>query len=888
MKKFLLVAFAALLVGSATAQFAKKQAAGKPQAQREIVQKAAVKKSYSAVSAKEAKAVLDKTSKALELTAETKNALKLVGKKFASNKRTAKAGLNKIEKPSSVKILGMRKADANNSIEGTWTFALGDYYFQTSTLSTLYVDFEAELLEGGLVTFEDPTGNELPFVAVFDEQANTLTFSPMYTYQVTLQGGGVYQLYQNPFVYNYEKEDLDHQVITATYNPEKGEIKFAKDNGIAWEAHSDTEGTFAGYFGIYDLEGASRDGSGGGGSEGGDVTVQAVYEGTGTQVNEGSVEWEMYLGTATDGTLLVQDVIPSPFDGGVVVEYTRVGNNIVIAPQVVASGTSAQSPTGELYVYLESATSTDGSITLTMDNAGNITGTYSILYGAYSTDTYNDDDYLGYYGSFVQNIKYTVPGNIVTPTVSFEPGNLVLFAGLGLNGYSFLYNLAFTGAYAPVSFNNLTTDKVTEWQWSVSRESVDEEEAEVYQTGNEKDFTFNTVGGDAYSDIQLVGVNQTAVSQPFTFGWGKSDVFADYGFQLYAGGSESQFILNNETPAIITRQDPDGDLTFYTNWATPEKATNSMSKIYCYHEKPATPLYIEGVTLPLVNGSYNSDFNLHIKIYEASYPIGGKLSLGRVLAEGDATVENVNADYNMGLTAVEFTDLYVEDEIGMSETIKHLFLDTEFVIAIEGWDNGTFTGVLGSQDAPLDNARASTWFEMTGEEGSMYSYTSWKTSLFVGLLGATSGWLYTEDDTNVSIPASGEAVSIKVHPMYANIEANENGSLTRLWLDDSSDEIPEWLAVGIANEDYDETFTFDLVFEADALPEGAESRSATLVFVQEGAKLTVTVTQEAGETGISTVTKTTTDGKVYNLSGRQVKPAHKGLVISNGKKYIAK
>lgn len=887
MKKYLLIAFAALLVGSATAQFVKKQAAGKPQAQREITQKATVQKSYSVVPAKEVKAVLDKSSKAFELTAETQNAMKLVGKKFTSNKRTAKTGVNKIQKPSGVKLLGMRRAEADNSIEGTWTFALGDYYFQDSSLETLYVEFEATLLENGLVTFEDPTGSELPFVAEFDENANTLQFSPMYTYQVSLTNGSVYQLYQNPFVYNYETEALDHQTITATYNPEQGEITFAADNGIAWEAHADTEGTFAGYFGIYDLEGASRDGSGGGGSEGGNVTVQAVYEGIGTQVNAGAVEWEMYLGTDTEGTLLIQDVIPSPFDKGVVVEYTRSGNNIIIAPQIVASGTSTQSPTGELYVYLEDATSADGTITLTMDNAGNITGTYSILYGAYTTNTYNADDYLGYYGSFVQNIKYNVPGNIVTPTVSFEPGNLVLFAGLGLNGYSFLNNLAFTSAYAPVSFNNLTTDKVTEWQWSVSRGNGDDEEAEVYQTGNQKDFTFNTVGGDAYSDIQLVGVNQTAVSEPFTFGWGKSDVFAEYGFQLYAGGAESQFILNNETPAIITRQDPDGDLTFYTNWATPEKAANSMSKIYCYHEKPSAPLYIEGVTLPLVNGTFNSDFNLHIKIYEASYPVGGKLSLGRVIAEGDATVENVNANYNMGLTAVEFTELYVEDEIGMSETLPYLFLDTEFVIAIEGWDNGTFTGVLGSQDAPLDNARASTWFEKSDETGSMYSYTSWKTSLFVGLMGATSGWLYTEDNTNVAIPATGEAVSIKVRPMYCNAEANENGSKTRLWLDDSSD-APEWLTFGIANEDYEDAFTFDLVFEAEALPAGMTNRSAELVFVQEGAKLTVKVTQGEGTGITSTVTKTATTGKTYNLSGRQVKAGQKGLIIRDGKKFIVK
>ena len=889
MKKFLLMAFAVLFVGAANAQVAKKQPATKPQVKHEIMQKATVQKSYSVVPAKDAKIALDKTIKAAKLTESEKSSLKPVTKNFASGKRkNVMTNLNMIEKPHAMKINGMRKAEgtADASIEGTWTFYLGDYYFQTSTLSTLQVEFEATLLDGGLVTFEDPTGNELPFVAEFNEGTNTLTFSPMYTYQVSLQNGTVYQLYQNPFVYNYTAQALDHQAITATYNPEQGEIKFAADNGIAWEAHSDTNGTFAGYFGIYDLEGASRDGSGGGGSEGGDVTVQAVYEGYGTQVNAGAVQWNMYLGTAADGTLLVQDVIPSPFDNGVVVEYTRSGNNIIIAPQIVASGASTQSPTGELYVFLESATTADGTITLTLDNEGNITGTYSILYGAYTTATRNDDDYLGYYGSFVQNIKYNVPGNIVTPTVSFETGNLVLFAGLGLNGYSFLSNLALTGAYATTNFANLTTDATTGWNWTAT---VNEEDV---VTGTDQNFGIYLAGNDMASNVTLVGINQTAESAPFTFGVGK--YLEDNGQPhytdnyIYSGGYEGQFMLNGETPAIMTRQDPDGDLTFYTNWATPDKATNSMSKIYLYHEKPATPLYIEGITLPLVNFTYQPNFNLHIKIVKADYSTS-KIALGEVIAEADANLNSINDAYDMGLTGIEFTELYKESEDGLSEGIDYLFLDSEFVIVIEGWDNGTFTGVLGSQDAPLDNARSSVWFEKSDEEGSMYSYTSWKTSLFVGFLGAAYGYLNTEDNTNVAFEPAGGQATIHVNPMFSNAEGSEE--MTRLWLDDSSDD-PEWITIDFANEVYSEDdFSFDLVIKADELPAGAESRTANLVFVQEGAKLVVTVTQtEGASTSInSTVVNNGEKNVYYNLQGvRVANPQQKGIYILNNKKVVVK
>ena len=290
------------------------------------------------------------------------------------------------------------------------------------------------------------------------------------------------------------------------------------------------------------------------------AAVQAVYEGFGTDLQDGAVTWNMYTGTDQAGTtLLVRDVIPDPFgfENGVVVEYTQSGNNIVIAPQLVASNSA-----GTMFVYLIDASSADGSITLTMDNNGNITGTYDILYGAFSKETkdMNDMDlYLGYY-SYVQNVKYNVPGVIVTPEVSFEPGNLVLFAGLGMSGYSYNNNLAITSAYAPVSFSNLTTDKVTEWKWSATRESADGKEETL--TSGEKDFVINTVGLDTYSNINLVGVNQTATSEAFKFGFGKSDVFEGYDAYLYAGGTQYQFNFADDTYATMTRQDPDGDLTF--------------------------------------------------------------------------------------------------------------------------------------------------------------------------------------------------------------------------------------------------------------------------------------------------------------------------------------
>lgn len=622
--------------------------------------------------------------------------------------------------------------------------------------------------------------------------------------------------------------------------------------------------------------------------------VQEAYEGTATDrsTNE-TVNWEMLSGVATDGqTLLLQDVVPNPFGfDHTTAPYTITDNKIVIKPTLVASSDNyTGSPSGKAYIFLEDAKSSDGSITLTLDDKGSITGSYEIIYSIYPNETYNYNEWISTYAGYA-NVQYSLPGEIKAPVVSFEPSSLILYAGMGLNGYSFTNNLSITGAYANTTFANRTTDTATGWDWSAT---YNDESALL--TGTSKDFSVYLKGGDLLSNVTLVGNNKGAESEPYTLGIGTiideqtgapryTDNF------IYAGSSESQFLLNNETPAIITRQNPDGDLTFYTNWATPDKASNSMSKIYVYHEKPATPLYIEGVTLPMVNFSAEPNFNLHIKIVKVNYPATAtRPTLGEVIAEADATTTNVNDAFDAGLTAVEFDELYKENEDGLTEPLDYLFIDSDFVILIEGWNNGTFTGVLASQASPLDNARTSTWFEMAGEPGTMYAYTTWKTSLFVGLLGATYGYLYTENDKNIVVPNEGGTTSIKVNPMYSNTEANEAGSKTRLWLDDSSDAIPNWLKVNFANEDYTDSYTFDLVFEAEALPAGVDGRSAHLVFVQEGAKLEVNILQGTAATGVEKVTvKKNSQEGFFNLQGvRIAAPTQKGIYISNGKKYVVK
>ena len=659
-----------------------------------------------------------------------------------------------------------------------------------------------------------------------------------------------------------------------------------------------------------------------------ETTIDQEYNAHGVDyfANE-AVDWIMQRGTTVmddeevhffvDMTPLI-DTFTGIYPNGIDVEYEQVGNTLTVRPQVIAN-IPADEESGAEYIMLFSYTSQDGSIVLTEDKAGLLTiDNESVAIGAWSTSDFDPtfDSYLGSY-IIVDNPKYRVPDAPAEAPkdVYCEPKELVLFAGLGYSGYSYNDNLAVMGAYAPTTFRNATMDVATDFAWSVN-EITDDDETTI--TSSDRNFVLNTKGGAIYEDFSLTAYNQKEASDPYN--WGTGNCLTDDGevryeaIHAYAGKGASYFQFSDGTSAVMTRQNPDYDLTFYVNWATPDIGNNysvgSISTIYSYQGKPATPLYMTGVTLPMVSFNANDDFNLHIKICKCTRSARGSLTLGDVIAEGDATLENVVDDYDAGIKAVEFTELYVEDEFGMSETVDYLFIEDEFVIIIEDWDNGTFSGVLGSQQYNF-NEITSTWFTRTGETGLRYYGGGWP-MLFIGLLDATYGYLYTEDDTNLIFAKDGGTSSIHVDPMYYALDEETDEPTYLLYTEsvtedgEEVDDIPEWLSFEIANEDYTtataidddgEEYTYfvngidyDLVVNVEALPEGVENRTAQVVFVQTGAKLTVTITQDVDPDGISTVVEKTPikNSRAYNMAGQPVGKNYKGIVVKDGKKVLVK
>lgn len=607
---------------------------------------------------------------------------------------------------------------------------------------------------------------------------------------------------------------------------------------------------------------------------------EVAYTGIGKAKSDSKkYTWTMELGKYGEFDV-VRDIVPTIFnDGELDVVATRNGNTITIEPQKIAE-------TERYKIYIESSTTEDGVITLTLDAQKHIAlpDGEGILLGAFE-DEYDPDHgagYLGYYEIY-NNITYYASDEqipVPAPAVYVDGTSRgMLYAGMGRSGYSFTYNLCTLPSDCDFTFTNYTSDDANVWKWNA--DVMGEETVESQISGSEYDFTFNVENNVTLSNINVVGSNLGNESSPFVVSAGAGKEIAYF----YGSGAQDQFEFTDGTCATMTLNDPNNTIKFYTNWATPDIYSTSISKIYAYGFKPIKPLFITGINIPVVSFEARKGFELTCKIVQAQREGGSQLILGDVIAQCTITDADVDMTYaeEVGLAVLQFDNLKVLDEDGMETEVDHLFLEEEFAVVIEGWDNGTFSAVIASQEDSDDNAPTSTWFEQTKKPGSKYSYGSWPT-LFIGYTNATYGYLSTDDDTNVELPAEGGNATLTVHPMYSN-NPESGEELTRLFIEG---EMPEWVTIEITNEDYVNDYKFDLVVSAEALPAGEEAREADVRLWQEGAILDLHITQGAG-TGINTVvTKVTKTGKTYNLAGQEITGKFKGVAIRNGQKFMNK
>lgn len=610
--------------------------------------------------------------------------------------------------------------------------------------------------------------------------------------------------------------------------------------------------------------------------------------------------WTMTPGDDGEGNACLHNLLPTDVEGWGECDYyyTMEGSNVIVPAQALFNLGHYE---GDEFVATATICfycpwSDDGSLTMTLAEDGTLTTDSRYWYASGGLRVLNleTSSWAGYYDIFWY-LNFWDIDKPFPPTVYYEPEGVHLFAHSSATGYGYsVATLAMMPANAPSTFRNTTLDYADAWTWIVT-----DGEAEVARA-NTKDLQFPPEAGAAYEAPYLSGNNQGTESEaPFQYGAGNNK---DYAY-MYAGASQrAMFVFSDGSYATMTKANPDFPTYYFSDIATPDlNAENEVTNLICYQGKPDAPLYFEGVSLALYAFA-DHGMNLKCKIVKVSRS-SNTLELGDVVAEADVDMESSVID-ETGRSILYWTNFYTVDELGMTQTLDHIFVDEEFAIIFEGWDNGSFSGyALGDYPSEVQPAHSySTYYQGFDPETGAWDervYRMGSLHILVGLEGAAYGYLMTNDNTNIALSADGGEAKINVGPMlYYFNDAGE--AITGIWLDEDagSDEIPEWLTVKYTqpvqegvDEDGNPVYdpSFDLIFTAEALPAGTTSRSCHLVFYQPGAQLEVNVSQE-GTSGISTtvVKKTTTDGPLYNLNGQRVNANYKGIVVKDGAKVIKK
>ncbi len=629
------------------------------------------------------------------------------------------------------------------------------------------------------------------------------------------------------------------------------------------------------------------------------ATVQATYDAYGTDVKEGSVKWNMTSGS-DNGRLILTNVIPEIPDvlTNVSVEYTISGSTIEVAPQLIGTYSYVDEKTNKKVVdYLFVFTDNGTGITMTLNEDGSISTDDAILYAGFSTNKFDAtlNTYTGYY-EYLTKISYLLPGQVKAPTVQYEPDGLYLHVGTSPTWYAYSTS---TFMYLPVDvatrFWNYTQDEADTWSWSMDKLKVNAEgtdyEVDETLTSDKASFSVAPEPGSLYYQPILKASKSGAESQPYQWSVRGSKTIG----YVHGGGSTTHTFTDGSI-AQISKCDPANRVTTAGYLATPTINTNNytFSNLIFYQGKPAAPVYFEGISLWVGGFTKQDDFTLKCKLVKVTRdPNTLRLTLGDVIAESDVDLTDIvldESDASDIWAQLNWNSFYVEDEFGMSEEKEYLQIEDEFAVVFEGWNNGTFTAmpvVEFSGDMVNTVSTTSLYVQQPGSDSVLGFFNNYSHP-YVSFKGALYGWLHTEDSKDVVIPTEGGNVGIHVEPCFSGND-DEGNTITSLWLAEG-EEMPDWLKVGFANEKYtEEEFSFDLVFEAEALPDGTEGRQAKLKFEQWGSKLEVTVTQGT-VTGVSVV-KTdvkSANAQMYNHAGQRVNNGFKGLVIKNGRKFMNK
>lgn len=361
-----------------------------------------------------------------------------------------------------------------------------------------------------------------------------------------------------------------------------------------------------------------------------------------------------------------------------------------------------------------------------------------------------------------------------------------------------------------------------------------------------------------------------------------------------------------------------------------------QNAIYEFFSKPIVPFCLNQIDFLVTNGTYNlnkySDVTdmlpdgttMHLYIVKMTED-GSLDEVTAVLPFTNEDIEDIDESYDdkglRHLHGIVSLSKKTTDDFG-TEVEEPIIIDYPFAIVIDGFaqpgvnlslymcdvmatERDFFEVEGGITPTCTEMVRTDNGESLNGlymiqafgpdeeDEGRQYNALIYLTGMF------DVAQLVDEGFENMTAPEEGGSIYAELEDgPYAlqyfttcprlsdweGIEGEEN-----YWFVD----MPDWLTVKEYIDDYFEEDNVTIVdIEAAPLPKGVEGRVAKIRLVSDkGADSgVITVTQGKVSTGINNVevkNDAATSSAMHNLAGQRVSAA-KGLIIKNGKKYIAK
>ncbi len=510
------------------------------------------------------------------------------------------------------------------------------------------------------------------------------------------------------------------------------------------------------------------------------------------------------------------------------------------------------------------------------------------------------------------------------------------YIGLSRDWWGYDKAIGFAPAKGTLKFTNLSENKeAAAWSAYSKYFGSQIEEADIEST--DIDWVITTSPAMRYEDVTLVTNGTTYcdsvaayyAGDPAFWGFDKAEEGEDptpdevYGVSPNAfrdGRGSLSMTKINKKPSLADRQNYDSN-GVYTGWATVADFKELVDvKVTGYGfilPQTGSPYLLSSMYLP-IQFVTSEEVTLVANVYAADAegnPTDKLLGKGTAIIPAGNTevMEPESGAYmlSINLSAVNEYNLSTGSPIAVYQPVY---------ISLSGVDNDAVTSFnlsiqMGPRGPEADEAWRGQYYkdlyayhtkvefsaqDANGEAVELISRIPW----VVGFVGAEyDGWWYFPTDYfafyNITYPYVNNAVIGEEGFDYeAPVEGGDevfvidsNLDITQLYddmlIDDDND--TDWIELKFGTYDSGSHVFSAVQVTAAPLPEGVEGRKATIHFTGYACDFEINVTQGDPNASISSiVANKAAEGKVFDLQGRAVKNATKGIYIVDGVKTILK